>query len=193
MGKIGIVEFVQIQRSPLKIHQESGRIFRPDPLLQVETLIINHDGIVGCDHSGAQITDVHHVHHPQSRYRGNNKISFGFTQQYQRIQERFGDHIHLGDGGENIIVEALLEDVQTFDHQRTYYFKHGDTHIMLANVLPAPPCREFSTYCLSQVPSAQQLKTTLQFLDGGTRGYYADLAQQDDVYHIQAGDELWVL
>jgi hypothetical protein len=77
----------------MKIYENGERIYRPDSLLTVDKLLLTSEGIMGIPLSGEEIIDVHHVKHPQSRFRGDNKISFGFTQHYQRMCERFGDHI----------------------------------------------------------------------------------------------------
>lgn len=190
MQKIGTVKFVQIQRDHMKIIENGVRFYRPDPLLRVDKLQLTADGIIGIKGHLKQI-DVHNENHPNSRYRGDNRISFGFTQYYEQMRGRFGDHIKDGYAAENIIIEAEI-DILDLKTNRRFFLKHQDTLIELKNVIPAPPCREFSVFCL-EVPQCQEdIKAALQFLDNGTRGYYADLATPDTGYFVQAGDELLV-
>lgn len=190
MQKIGIVKFVQIQRTPMKIIENGDRFYRPDPLLSVNQLELLPKGIIGLNGNN-KITDVHNETHPDSRHRGDNKISFGFTQHYERIRDRFGDHIKDGYAGENIIIDAEI-DILDLNTNRRFYFKHGDSLIELKNVIPAPPCREFSVYCLQVPQCAEDIKAALQFLGNGTRGYYAELVSNDKTCLIQAGDALFV-
>ena len=191
MQKVGTVKFVQIQRNHMKIIENSVRFYRPDPLLRVDKLELNSEGIIGIKGAG-KITDVHNENHPDTRYRGDNKISFGFIQQYDRIRYRFDDHIKDGYAGENIIIDAEIDILNLSTTNQRFFFKHDDTLIELKNVIPAPPCREFSVFCLQVPQCAEDIKSALQFLDNGTRGYYAELAPTDNIYFVQAGDELFV-
>jgi len=190
MQKIGTVKFVQIQRDHMKIIENEVRFYRPDPLLRVDKLHLTAEGIIGIQGNSQQI-DVHNETHPNSRYRGDNRISFGFTQHYERMRERFDNHIKDGYAAENIIIEAEIDILNLKTNQR-FFFKHDDTLIEMKEVIPAPPCREFSVFCLEVPQCAEDIKAALQFLDNGTRGYYADLATPDNSYFVQAGDELWV-
>jgi hypothetical protein len=58
----------------------------------------------------------------------------------------------------------------------------------------AAPCVEFSRFAhLSTEPlTSEQLRTTLQFLDGGMRGFYARLAEGQPDAEIRAGDRVFV-
>ena len=190
MQKIGTVKFVQIQRNQMKIIEDGVRFYRPDPLLRVEQLELVPEGIVGINGDN-RLIDVHNETHADTRYRGDNKISFGFTQQYERMRERFGEHLKDGYAGENIILDADI-DISDLKANRRFFFKHDETLIELKNVIPAPPCREFSVFCLQVPQCAEDIKAALQFLDNGTRGYYAELVASDALCVVQAGDELLV-
>ncbi|MEO1163637.1 MAG: hypothetical protein AAFV98_07645 [Chloroflexota bacterium] len=197
MQKIGTIAFVQIQREPLKIDNPNpknydDRIYRTSPIEHVAQLQLTKHGILGLCEDGEEVIDVHNERHPQSRYRGGNKISFGFVKNYNRMRERFGEHITTGDGGENILVDAEI-DIANFDTSRRLFLQHGDTKIELVEVMGAPPCRPFSVYCASEDISGADLKHALQFLSDGTRGYYAELADTRNLpYTLQAGDTLWM-
>jgi hypothetical protein len=58
----------------------------------------------------------------------------------------------------------------------------------------AAPCVEFSRFAnLSADPlTSDQLRTTLQFLDGGMRGFYLRLAAAQAEAEIRAGDRVFV-
>lgn len=186
MQKIGTIQFVQVQRESLKTMDGETRIFYTEPLERVEKLSITPQGIVGLSSQGEEIIDVHSESHPRSRYRGDNKISFGFLQNYDRMRKRFGKHIKDGYAAESIVIDASI-DVSKLDLSRRFFIQHGDIVIELKEVIPAPPCNEFSTYCLEVPQCADDIKAALQFLMNGTRGYYADLAVAGE-YTVQAGD-----
>jgi hypothetical protein len=189
MQKIGSVQFVQVQRESLKTMDGETKIFYTEPLQRVEKLRFTPQGIVGLS-NGAEIVDVHNESHPRSRYRGDNRISFGFLQNYQRMRERFGQHIKDGNAAESIVIDANI-DISNLDLSRKFFIQHGDTLIELKEVMPAPPCNEFSTWCLIVPQCPEDVKAALQFLMNGTRGYYADLATPGD-YIVQAGDAFLV-
>ncbi len=196
MQKIGTVKFVQIQREPLKLIQNpdigyDDRIYRTEPIQQIEQLKLTEHGIIGIDKKEKELIDVHNENHPQSRYRGGNKISFGFIQQYERMRYRFDEHIKDGYAGENIIIDAEI-DILNLKTNRRFFFKHDETLIELKNVIPAPPCRPFSIFCAKEEVHGKNLKAALQFLDNGTRGYYAELVANESLCFVQAGDELLV-
>ncbi|MCA9913300.1 MAG: hypothetical protein KC496_08115 [Anaerolineae bacterium] len=192
MQKIGTIEFVQVQRGHMKVGIGDQRVYRPDPLLTVNKLHLTEDGILGITEDETVIVDVHHTAHPQSRFRGDNKISFGFIHEYEQIRRRFGDHMRDGVGGENMIIRAQEPLPDLTMHQRYFIRHHDGTMIELIHVIPAPPCREFSIFCAQRTIEGAALKDTLQFLSGGTRGYYAELVKSDCQCFVQVGDELFL-
>ena len=190
MQKIGTIQFVQIQRNQMKTYVNDERVYRPTPLLTVDCLHLTADGIMGVQ-EGEEIVDVHHVHHPQSRYRGDNKISLGFTHHYDAMRARFGRHMVDGIGGENIIVQADKDNALDIVGKRLF-IRHDDNLIELTQVIPAPPCREFSIFCAQDTITGAELKHTLQWLDNGQRGFYAELVANDCQCYVQAGDTLLI-
>jgi hypothetical protein len=191
MQKIGTVQFVQIQRESLKEGVEPDRRYNPAPLLTVEKIQLTPDGIIGLTESGEELIDVHNVNHHGSRNRGDNNISIGFLQNYEAMRKRFGDHMTNGIAGENIFVEAEI-DISTFGEASRYFIKHEDELIELIEVIPAPPCRPFSEFCLVVPQCPEDIKATLQFLSNGVRGYYALLAENATPFTVQAGDTLYI-
>jgi hypothetical protein len=89
------------------------------------------------------------------------------------MRDRFGDRITVGCAGENIIVETerriAFEDLEG----GVVLLTPDGRELARLNVLQvAEPCRPFSGWALGDVVEARVLKETLQFLEGGTRGYY---------------------
>jgi hypothetical protein len=191
MQKIGTVQFVQIQRESLKEGVEPDRYYNPAPLMTVEKLQLTPDGIVGFNQDGKEWIDVHNVNHPGSRNRGDNNISLGFLQNYEAMRKRFGEHLKNGIAGENIIVDAEV-DLSVFASAKRYFIKHEDEIIQLFDVIPAPPCRPFSEFCLIVPQCQEDIKAALQFLSNGIRGYYALLSDNANSFTVQAGDSLYV-
>jgi hypothetical protein len=113
------------------------------------------------------------------------------VQEYDKMRQRFGDHMRDGVGGENIIVQGIDSLPSLTPTQRYFIRQQADGNLIeLVNVIPAAPCREFSVFCVQQTISGAALKDTLLFLDDGTRGYYAELVKTDCQCFVQAGDEL---
>lgn len=193
MREIGQVKFVQVQRSPMKIGEGEARHYRPDPLQQVDQLLLTVEGIMGLCDDGTEIIDVHHERHTQSRFRGDNKISLGFLPHYEAMRQRFGSHLEDGDGGENILIETSLDPTSENIGERLVIVSQADgNQIEMRSVIPAPPCREFSIFCNQRDLSAKELRDTLQFLSAGRRGFYAELIESDCQCLVRAGDRVLV-
>ena len=194
MREIGRILQLQVQRSSLKVGQRPHAHYDPAPLLVVDSLLISPDGVVGLTADGGKLIDVHNARHPASKNRGENGISVGFTSHYQAMRARCGPHLVDGCAGENILVEAgrsfALDDlgsavaIQSSATGRIVY---------LTDLQVAAPCVEFSHFAAGQAANleAEQLQAMLRFLDGGRRGFYAALADQQQAV-VQAGDRVFV-
>ncbi len=173
MQAIGHVQFVQIQRSSLKVGQRPDRYFDPAALKQVEQLSVGARGALGVMADGSHILDIHNADHPHTRNNGNNPLSVGFTAHYQAMRDRFGDHIGDGIAGENIIV-TTDRSYGLDDLGGRVAFQNPATGVIayLKVVKIVAPCNEFSQFCAqSDMPlSGAALKDTLQFLGEGRRG-----------------------
>lgn len=192
MRKIGTVAALQIQRYSMKKQVNGDLQYDTTPLLRVEKLWLTDSGIMGVTNDGSVIVDVHSIPHPESKYRGDNKISLGFLSNYVMMRDKFGDHMVDGIGGENILVETdgpLPDDA--LDKQWSLGTSDGQL-MPLGSVMAASPCREFSSFCAQSAITGDELKHTLQFLSNGRRGYYAELAQADLNFCLQAGDVLYL-
>ena len=136
---------------------------------------------------------MHHAAHLDSKNRAlTNSISFNFTSHYTRMQDRFGAHLATGIAGENILVATD----ETFDEAAVTAGVIIETQdgqqVELSEICAAEPCAPFSTFALNQAgrPAPAQLKATLQFLDGGTRGFYCQSTGAPVM--IQVGDEVFI-
>jgi hypothetical protein len=191
LDKIGFIKLIQVQRSPLKIDQP--RRYNPGPLLAVEQLLLSSQGVVGVvGHN--RFIDVHHAEHPNSRYHGSNGVSIGFTSHYRQIRDKFGEHINDGCAGENILVETAQSfSLADLGEQLIIQNPKTGALVYLTALQVAAPCVEFSHYVANQVdplPPAE-IKTILQFLDNGRRGFYTTLAAAGLPALIQVGDIVW--
>ena len=180
--EIGSIVRLQIQQESLKIDIPDGeraelrvrRYYDPTPILAAASLHVN-DGHVTIDDDPEPIIDVHCEAHPRSRNRGNgNMLSIGFTGHYDKMRDRFGEHLSDGIAGENVLVDhrgvLAPEDVERGLRIETA----GGQVLDFTPVAVATPCVEFSRFCLGDLAAAPlAVKETLQFLDQGTRGYYS--------------------
>ena len=173
---IGRVARLQVQTASLKVPTGVGRSERYDPvaLRSVPALDLDGRGVVGKD-GDATYADVHHPDHPDTKCRGTNAISIGFTGNYATMRERFGPHLVYGIAGENIIVETDCP-VSLADLRGGVTIVATDgRRIRLPLVMAAAPCLPFTRFALGLPPERKPDRTVteaLQFLDGGTRGYY---------------------
>jgi hypothetical protein len=191
---IGTIKLVQIQRSSLKAGERPHVYYDPAPLLEVARLRLTPSGVVGLPEIEPPIVDVHNATHQASKnQRGLNGISFGFTGHYQAMRREFGPHLTDGCAGENILIEVdrvlRLGDLGT-----RLVIEGADGRVVyLTNLLAAAPCVEFSRFARSSdapLP-AEALRTTLQFLNDGMRGFYACLSADQDGATVQAGDRVF--
>ena len=192
MRSIGTVTRLQIQRSSLKTGEKPNRLYDPTPLLPVQRLTVTPDGVLGAGSEGGWIVDVHHRAHPETKNEdGLHGVSVGFTSHYAAMRERFGERIVVGCAGENVIVTA--------DQMFTYEDLAGGVAIVTADgtervrlkvLQVSHPCRPFTGWALGGRVESEVLKENLQFLDGGTRGFYC-LAEGSGT--AQVGDRVVLL
>jgi hypothetical protein len=195
MREIGLIKHVQLQRSSLKQGERPQRYYDPAPLLVVERLRLDAGGVRATGADGVPIIDVHHASHPETKQRlGINGISIGFTGHYRAMRDRYGAHLPDGCAGENILIES--DQIWSIDDLgAAVAIQSSDGQLVrLDGLTVAAPCVEFSRFAhLSDQPlTSDQLRTTLQFLDGGMRGFYARLADGQPAAEIRAGDRVFV-
>lgn len=192
MQEIGTIVRLQIQRASLKSGVKPNRVYDPAPILAVERLAVSPEGVLGQAADGTWIADIHHRAHPVTKNEdGRHGVSVGFTAHYDAMRERFGERISLGCAGENII--AATERIFGWDDVSgglALLAADGRIPVRLAVLDVAHPCRPFTGWALGQVVEAEVLKSQLQFLDGGMRGFYA-VGEGTGV--VAVGDRLAVL
>ena len=174
MRTIGTIVRLQIQRSSLKTGEKPDRMYDPTPLLPVQRLTVTPDGVLGAGSEGGWIVDVHHRAHPETKNEdGLHGVSVGFTSHYAAMRDRFGDRIVVGCAGENVIVTAdqmfTYEDLAGGVASVT---TDGAERVRLKVLQVAHPCRPFTGWASGGRVESDVLKAHLQFLDGGTRGFY---------------------
>lgn len=174
MRTIGTVTRLQIQRSSLKTGEKPNRVYDPTPLLPVPRLTVTPDGVLGAGAEGGWLVDVHHRAHPETKNEdGLHGVSVGFTSHYAAMRDRFGERIVVGCAGENIIVAA--DRTFTYDDLAggmAIVATEGPERVRLSVLQVAHPCRPFTGWASGGRVEAEVLKAHLQFLDGGTRGFY---------------------
>jgi hypothetical protein len=186
---IGPIVRLQVQTASLKRGEKPHRWFDPTPIRSVPALRLDAGGVTGLD--GGDIADVHHRDHPQSKFRGENGVSVGFTGHYAKIRARYGDRLTDGIAGENILVD-VDRTVTENDLEGGIVIVSGDGPLALDAMLVAAPCVEFSKFCDGYAPGQRPdgaITETLQFLHQGMRGFYATLAPNgDSPARIAVGD-----
>lgn len=193
MQQIGVVTFVQVQTASLKVTDGAQERFDPSALMTVQRVELTADGVVGFPQDGEPIVDIHNARHPQTKNAGNNPVSIGFTAHYRAMRERFGDHMRDGIGGENILIETdrpyRLDELGS----RVLFRNPTSGQMVSVNILKvAAPCVPFSTWAsnLSTPLTPDQIKSALQFLHNGTRGFY--VTPSSAFINVQPGDEVYL-
>ncbi len=172
---LGTVVRLQVQRSRLTPGPRSARAYDPAPLLEVSALDIGPRGVIGATPQGP-VLDVHHADHPDSRNRGfRNGLSLLPRRHYTRMRQTYGPHLLDGIAGESVLLDAVGPWAET-DLAAALELETTDGWLALTQVLAAPPCVEFSRFCLDD-PQAdaggQAVQAALEMLDHGLRGFYA--------------------
>ena len=174
MRDLGTVIRLQVQRSSLKTGEKPRRVYDPAPILCVDRLAVTADGVLGQAGGEAWIVDVHHRAHPHTKNEdGLHGVSVGFRSHYDAMRQRFGERVTLGCAGENILVAADqrfgLDDLAG---GLAVAAADGRELVRLKVLDVAHPCRPFTGWALGDTVESEVLKSHLQFLDGGMRGFY---------------------
>ncbi len=196
MRLIGHIRQIQIQKDALKKGEGPDRYYDLGALSIVPAARLTSEGVIGLIDS-REIHDVHHSWHHRSRHRPSSAISFNFAQNYERMVRRFGSELSMGCGGENILIE-LVDGVELAplleEPGVTFVIETKDaSRGTLTGIKVAKPCVPFSNYVLNldAKPPVEVVKETLQFLDGGMRGYYC--AWEGEPLEVRTGDKVLTL
>ena len=175
MTVLGPVARLQVQRSRLKPGPAGARAYDPSPITQVDALRVDARGATGLL-AGAEVADVHHADHPDTRSRrGGNGLSLMTTGGYARLRARYGPHLADGVAGESVLVDApgaLGPELEG----RTLEVLTAVGTVRLSRVAVCTPCVEFTRWCLRLDPDAavdDEVLAGLDALDGGARGLLA--------------------
>jgi hypothetical protein len=195
--ELGKVKLVQVQPSGLIIETPSGYFYDVSRRVEVEKLIITSRGIEASTADGEHVLDIHHIDHPDKAYDDDDLVSIGFTSHYEAMRERFGEHMEDGAAGENIIIE-YDQEVWTDDLGQQIAIENADTgRKLLLDVLSfAAPCEEFSHFAANsqeeKLPAAE-LKSILQFLNNGRRGFLLILSSGQESGTVQGGARVYAI
>lgn len=194
---LGQVKITQLQPSGLIIKTASGYIYDPSGRMEVPQLFLTHQGIEAESLQGEQILDIHHAAHPDSHNQGDNAISIGFTSHYSKMRSRFGEHMQVGVAGENIII-ASDEEVSLDDlgQQIIIQDPYSERSVVLDVVKFAAPCEEFSRFAVDSQDEklpAEELKSALQFLGNGKRGFLLTLNADQEPELVKPGDLVYAV
>ena len=187
---LGTVVRLQVQRSRLKPGSRGARVYDPAPLLEVPALQVGPRGVVGLTPAGP-VLDVHCADHPDSRnVRLANGLSLLPRAHYEALRARYGSHLVDGAAGESLLLDTRGPWSEG-DLAGTLHLETADGEpLVLTDATAAPPCVEFSRFCLGlPVGSAgPDVEQALFDLDGGARGFYACV---QGTARIEAGARLW--
>jgi len=196
MHDLGKVKLLQIQPSGMVIDTPSGAFYDVTRRIKVDNLVITPLGIEAVLPTGKRVLDIHHINHPDKAYK-DDLVSIGFTSHYAAMRERFGGHIQDGTAGENIIIECDREIWLDDLGQQVGIENAGTGHQTLLDILRiATPCTEFSHFAANsqheRLP-ASELKSALQFLYHGRRGFLLALADDQESATVRAGDRVFAI
>lgn len=188
---LGKIVLLQIQTAALKVPAEPEQRYDPVALLAVPDLTFTASGAQTLLPNGEVIRDIHNADHPQSKNsKGKNDLSIGFTSHYAEMRERYGEHLSAGIAGESILV-AIDRRVTLDELTNGIAIQTAQGLVQLQNLRVAKPCSPFSKFA-SRSTEPEVVKHTLQFLDGGTRGFYCAYEGEGSVT-VTVGDEVWIL
>ena len=174
---LGTVARLQVQRSRLKPGPRGARVYDPAPLLEVEALEVGPRGVVGQTADGP-VLDVHHADHPDTRnVRLVNGLSLLPRAHAHALRARYGDRLADGAAGESALLDTDGPWSEA-DVSGTLQLETAEGGLLeLHSLIAAPPCVEFSRFCLGLPvgPVGLEVEQALLDLDGGARGFYAQV------------------
>ena len=122
--------------------------------------------------------DVHHADHPDTRNRRlANGLSLLPRAHYAGLRQRYGPHLVDGVAGESLLLDTAGPWTGA-DVEGALWLETVEGELLeLAGTEPAPPCVEFSRFCLGVPvgPVGPDVSQALLDLDGGARGFYAQV------------------
>lgn len=195
--ELGKIILVQLQPNGLIIEKSSGYFYDETRRVVVEELLINKKGIEATTSKGEHVLDIHHLDHTGKEYDDDDLVCIGFTSHYDKMRERFGEHMVYGSAGENIIIE-YSDEIWLDDLGDKLAIENQDTGqlLVLEQIQVAAPCDEFSHFAAQSQEErlpAGDLKEVLQFLGDGRRGFLLILAKEQEDGSVRPGDKVYVV
>ena len=195
MKDLSKVKVVQIQPSGLIVELGTGEIYDPSRRVEIESLTITPFGVEALTPDGERVLDIHHINHPGKAYDNKDLVSIGFTSHYAVMRERFGEHMVDGVAGENIIIEYVREVwMEDLGQQIEIESERTGKRTLLDVVRFAAPCDNFSHFVANKQDGrlpANELKSTLQFLNNGRRGFLLVLSEGQEKATVEPGDRVF--
>lgn len=188
---LGRIVRLQVQERSLKQPGPRFRRYDPAGIREVLALELDPGGVTGIGPGGERIADVHHRNHPDSKFRGDNGVSLGFTGRYAQMRGRFPGGLDDGAAGENVLV-ASDRTWSAADLSGGVTIATADGRLLaLSPVIVADPCVEFARWLLDWPDlerPGREVAEAVAFLGAGVRGFYA--AYDGPPARIAVGD--WV-
>ena len=159
--------------------------------------MINKKGIESTTPNGVHVLDIHHLDHPDKEYDDDDLICIGFTSHYDKMRERFGDHMVYGSAGENIIIE-YSDEIWLDDLGDKLAIENHQTGqmLILEQIQVAEPCEEFSHFAAQKQDERlppRDLKEILKFLSDGRRGFLMVLPRGQGEGSVRPGDKVYIV
>ena len=171
----GRIVLAQVQVQSLKVPGASFGAHDPSGIRSVPALALDEGGVTGIGPIRELIPDVHHRNHPESKNRGDNGVSVGFTSHYDGMRARFPGGLDDGQAGENLLIETN-RTWSEFDLGSCLVVHTRSGPVRLRDVIVADPCVEFARWLLD-VPVTDRpdasVADPVRFLGTGVRGCYA--------------------
>jgi len=195
--ELGMVKLIQIQPSGLIVRSVENEIYDPSRRVEVSSLFITSLGVEAVSSNGERVLDIHHIDHPDKAYDDEDLVSIGFTSHYEAMRNRFGKHVIDGTAGENIVVEFEQEVwMDNIGQQIAIENSNTGEKTYFDVTRFAAPCNNFSHFVADKqderLPAAE-LKSTLQFLNDGRRGFLLVLSADQISATVQAGDRVFAV
>lgn len=189
--RIGRIVRLQVQVRSLKQPGPRFRRYDPTGIREALALALDAGGATGIGQDGVRISDVHHRDHPDSKFRGENGLSIGFTSHYDLMRARFPRGLGDGAAGENILVASDRTWSAADLAGGVTIATAGGVLVSLSSVVVADPCVEFARWLL-EWPEEERptvaVAEAVAFLGGGVRGFYAGVAGKSSRARIGVGD-----
>ena len=185
---VGFAVLLQIQKQKLNEITPSGKIYRTNSLVQVDSLRVGRSGVIA-EVEGGWVLDRHHAAHPVEarRHRPHRILSIGFSGHYELIESELG-FTPLGAAGENIIVETEGRLHQE-EVARGFVIRTRDGELELDPPEVLNPCVPFSKFLLrDRGAPARRVVQAQRFLRAGMRGYSMGTSRIPDYATVRTGD-----